>query len=70
VIITIYDSSGGLVRTLYLGLKMSGSYTSKDRAAHWDGKDDSGESLASGVYFLVLRADDGFSDTSKMVLLE
>ena len=70
VIITIYDSSGGLVRMLHLGLKMPGSYTSKDKAAYWDGKDDSGESLASGVYFLVLRADDGFSHTNKMVLLE
>ena len=68
--IDIYDSSGRLIRTLHLGLKMAGSHTSKDKAAHWDGKDDSGESLASGVYFLVLRADDGFSDTSKMVLLE
>ncbi|MFC1719359.1 FlgD immunoglobulin-like domain containing protein, partial [Candidatus Poribacteria bacterium] len=61
---TIYDSTGQIVKTLDLGHRKAGYHTT-----HWDGKDDSGQSLASGVYFCVLKVDDGFSDIKKMALL-
>lgn len=63
--ITIYDPTGQVVRALNLGHQRSGHHI-----AHWDGKDCSGQSLASGIYFYVLRTNDGFSDTKKMVLLK
>ena len=62
--ITIYNAAGQIVRILDLGRRKAGYGT-----IHWDGRDDSGQSLASGVYFYVFRTDDGFSDTMKMVLL-
>ncbi|MFC1714835.1 FlgD immunoglobulin-like domain containing protein [Candidatus Poribacteria bacterium] len=62
--ITIYDSTGQTVRTLELGHRKAGH-----SIVHWNGKDDGGQSLASGIYFYVLKADDGFSETKKMALL-
>jgi len=35
---------------------------------HWDGKDDSGDKVASGVYFYRLQTED-FTETKKMVLI-
>ncbi len=52
----IYSAAGQLVRTLELGLKPSGVYISKDRAAYWDGCDDAGQPVASGIYFYTLKA--------------
>lgn len=63
--ITIYGSMGKSIRALALGHKESGYHI-----AHWDGRDDSGQPLASGIYFYVLRTNDGSSDTKKMVLIE
>ena len=67
VAIHIYDSTGRLVRTLSLGRRSAGFYRSRARAAYWDGKNDSGEHVASGVYFYQLRADD-FSATRRMLI--
>ncbi|MFC1717177.1 FlgD immunoglobulin-like domain containing protein [Candidatus Poribacteria bacterium] len=62
--ITIYDAAGQVVRILDLGRRKAGYST-----IHWDGRNDSGQPLASGLYFYVLKANDKFSDTKKMVLL-
>ena len=49
--ITIYNAQGGVVRTLELGQQSTGYYTGRDRAAaYWDGRNASGERVASGVY--------------------
>ena len=69
VTISIYSISGQLVRILSLGRKEAGFYTDKGKAAHWDGKNDSGEELASGLYFYVMRAG-SFTRTRKMLLVE
>jgi len=69
VTISIYSTSGQLVRTLALGRKLAGSYISKENAAHWDGRDDSGEQVASGVYFYSIQAGD-FAATKKMVVTQ
>ena len=37
---------------------MAGSYVTADRATYWDGKTESGESVASGAYFYQLQAGD------------
>ena len=69
VAISIYSSTGRLVRTLELGFKPAGRYLSTDKAAYWDGKNDRGERMASGIYFYRLRAGN-FSSTKKMVLAQ
>ncbi|MCD6508354.1 T9SS type A sorting domain-containing protein [Candidatus Poribacteria bacterium] len=67
VLIRIYDVKGRLVRTFDLGRKRAGYYTSREEAAYWDGRDEHGEEVASGVYFYTLSAG-GFSETRRMVI--
>ena len=69
VTLTIYGVNGQLVRQLALGHQPAGVYRSKSRAAYWDGKNDQGESVASGLYFYTLTADD-FSATGKMLIMK
>jgi hypothetical protein len=54
--ILIYDVSGRLVRELNLGEKPAGNYLAQHKAAYWDGHNDLGESVSSGVYFYTLEA--------------
>ncbi len=58
VTIRIYGMDGGLVRTLGLGARAMGEYRSRADAAHWDGANERGESVASGVYIYELTAGD------------
>ena len=67
VTLTIYAVNGTLVRTLALGLMPAGIYQSRSRAAYWDGKNDVGESIASGIYFYTLTVG-GFKSTRKMLI--
>ena len=67
--ITIYEAKGTLVRTLVLGHQPIGYYTSRNRAAYWDGRNTLGERVASGIYFYQLQADD-LSLLRKMVILK
>ena len=55
--ITIYDGRGSLVRRLELGHQQAGRYTSRSRAAYWDGRNTFGEPVASGIYFYQLQTD-------------
>lgn len=68
VTIRIYTSTGQLVRTLDLGQKPSGAYLSKHKAAYWDGRNEKGEFVASGVYFYVLKVG-SFTQTRKMTVV-
>ncbi|MEO2003315.1 MAG: FlgD immunoglobulin-like domain containing protein, partial [Candidatus Poribacteria bacterium] len=49
VVIRIYDLAGRRVRTLDLGTLPTGEYTTNSDAAHWDGKNERGEAVTSGV---------------------
>ena len=69
VSISIYAVDGQLVRTLDLGHQAVGIYQNRSRAAHWDGKNALGESVASGVYFYTFTTDD-FSATRKMLIMK
>ena len=65
--VRIYDVQGGLVRQLDIGQQGAGRYLNSQTAAYWDGKDQSGASVASGVYFYTLEAD-AFSKMRRMVI--
>ncbi len=67
VTLRIYTVNGILVRTLALGHTPAGIYQSRSRAAYWNGKNDVGEPVASGVYFYTLTAGD-FTATRKMLI--
>jgi hypothetical protein len=63
VTIRVYSLLGKEVRTLYSKQQMPGRYTEV-----WDGTDNSGRKLASGVYFLRMQAG-SFSKLRKMTLI-
>ena len=69
VTLTIYDGSGRVVRTLDVGHRIASAYESRSKAIYWDGRNNLGEQVASGVYFYTLTAGD-FSATRKMLILK
>ena len=69
ITLTIYDMNGQLVRRLALGHQAAGMYRSRSRAAYWDGRNQLGESVASGLYFYTLTGDD-FTATRRMLILK
>jgi hypothetical protein len=69
VAVHIHSVKGNLIRTLALGHQPIGIYQRKSRAAYWDGKNELGEPVASGVYFYTLIAGE-FMATRKMLILK
>ena len=69
ITIEIHNASGELIRTLNLGSKASGFYFSRDRAAHWNGQNEHGETVSSGIYFYTLSAGSS-RETRKLILLK
>ena len=69
VTLTIYDQMGRVVRTLDVGHRVAAVYESRSKAIYWDGRNQVGEQVASGVYFYHLSAGD-YSDTRKMIILK
>ena len=69
VTLTIYDGNGQVVRTLEIGHRVAAIYESRSKAIYWDGRNEFGEQVASGVYFYHLSAGD-FSATRKMLIIK
>ena len=69
VTLTIYDQTGHAVRTLDVGHQIASVYENRSRAIYWDGRNQVGEQVASGVYFYHLSAGD-YSATRKMLILK
>ena len=67
VTLSIYSVNGKLVRTLTLGHQDAGIYQSKSQAVYWDGRNDLGERVASGLYFYTFTAGD-FTATRRMLI--
>lgn len=67
VTVTIHSVNGSLIRTLALGHQAAGLYQNKSQAAYWDGRNEFGEQVASGLYFYTLTAGN-FSATGKMLV--
>lgn len=69
VVIRIYSVTGQLVKALDLGYKRPGRYMTKATAAHWDGTNEIGERVSSGIYYYSIKAGD-FTAVRKMVVME
>jgi hypothetical protein len=69
VTVRVFGAKGELLRTISLGSKEAGFHTGKSQAAYWDGRNEFGESVGSGVYYCNLRAGD-FSATRRMIILK
>ena len=69
VTLTIYDTAGRVVRSIDVGYKPAVVYENRSKAIYWDGRNEFGEGVASGVYFYHLSAGD-FSATRKMLILK
>jgi len=63
VILRVYDVQGRPVHTLFDGMQSAG-----EKTLAWDGRDDNGILVPSGVYFYRMETD-GFSETRKMLLI-
>ena len=70
VSLTIYDTSGALVRSIDIGHQTAAVYETRAKAIYWDGRNRFGEQVASGLYFYHLSAGDDFSATRRMVILK
>jgi flagellar hook assembly protein FlgD len=69
VTIRIFDQKGKIIRTLDFGNQQAGSYMTKGKAAYWDGKNEYGECVSSGVYFYQLKAGK-FSAVRRMTIIK
>ena len=69
VTIRIYDASGHIVRTLFVGHQTAGYYLNRSEAAYWNGKNELGERVASGVYIYELETPT-FKQTRRLVIVK
>ncbi len=69
VTMTIYDTQGRVVKRMDLGYQPAGTYRTKTRAAYWDGRNELGERVASGVYVYQL-VTSTFKQMKRMVSLK
>ena len=69
VTVEIYGITGNLIKSINLGRKAAGAYMTKKKAICWDGRNEVGEKVASGVYFYTLRASK-FRATRRMVIVK
>ena len=67
--IRIYDVAGHLVRTLSAARQSSGYYTTEKSALYWDGRDEHGNTVSSGIYIYQMRAGN-FTEKRKMVVMK
>ena len=69
VTLAIYDLSGQPVRTLDVGHRIASAYENRSKAIYWDGRNEVGEQVASGVYFYNLSTGN-YSATRKMLVVK
>ena len=67
VTLTIYSLKGKPIRILTLGHQDAGLYQIQNRAAYWDGTNNFGEEVASGIYYYTLTTED-YTATRKMLI--
>ena len=67
--IHIYNIKGESIRQLSLGFQTAGTYRTRARAAYWNGNNETGEPVASGLYLYTLQAGH-FRATRQMVIMK
>ena len=67
--LSIYDVRGALVREIDLGQRAAGRYLTRAGAVHWDGRDQMGQRVASGMYLYRLQAGP-IAQVRKMLLVK
>ncbi len=67
VVVRVHDTSGELVRTLDVGYRNEGYHVSREASAFWDGRNEAGEPVASGLYIAHLEAGN-FHDASRLAV--
>ncbi len=65
--INIYSPTGKLIRSITTGTLSAGEYSSQSKAVYWDGRNDKGELVGSGIYFYTINTGN-FSATRKMLI--
>ncbi len=63
--LTILDETGRVVYAISLGERPRGL----NRPFAWDGRDDRGKQVASGIYLVVLQQESGFRDVAKIAVI-
>ena len=69
ITLSIHSIDGNVIRTLSLGYKQQGLYHDRNKAIYWDGKNDVGETVSSGIYFYTLITKNS-TQTRKMLILK
>lgn len=69
VVIRIYNELGQLIRRFDLGRLRTGQYLEAGHAVFWDGTNEQGELVGSGVYLYEIRTDDAFA-IRRMLLIK
>lgn len=67
VTLTICTTDGKVVKTFEVGYRSVGLYQDRSRAVYWDGRNEGGERVSSGLYFYTLSAGE-FTATRKMLI--
>jgi hypothetical protein len=69
VTIRIFDIRGQEIRIIHLGQRHAGYYDTKGKAVLWDGRDNYGQEVSSGIYFYSLTAGK-FHATKKLTIIK
>lgn len=69
VSLEIYDAVGRSVRSIDVGFKPAAVYESRASAIYWDGRNNNGEPVASGLYFYQL-ATPSYRQIRRMVIVK
>ena len=67
--ILIYDARGALVRRLDIGTQRAGYYSDRFKTAYWNGRSETGEAVACGLYLYQLKAGH-FTVLKRMLMLK
>ena len=69
VTLIIYDTTGEVVRRIDVGYKPAATYETRTEAIYWNGCNEFGEQVGSGVYFYHLSTGE-YSATRKMLIIK